>query len=77
MKKLILLALTAIMMAGCVEVEHQKNADVRGCEILVIDSCEYVRVLYTSFFAHKGNCKYCAERRKQELKELVKELRGN
>ena len=30
---------------------------------------------YKGFLAHKGNCKFCAERRKQELKELIKELK--
>lgn len=41
--------------------------------IIKIDSCEYICSHYR--FAHKGNCKYCAERRKQELKELIEELK--
>ena len=41
---------------------------------VVIDSCEYligsVSTGYGgySYLSHKGNCKYCAERRKHELK---------
>lgn len=34
---------------------------------IVIDSCEYIEANYA--LAHKGNCKFCAERRKKELKE--------
>lgn len=41
--------------------------------VVKIDSCEYIESLYR--LAHKGNCKYCAERRKQELKELIEELK--
>ena len=43
---------------------------------VVIDSCEYLigsgRESYAGYgyFAHKGNCKYCAERRKRELQNL-------
>lgn len=64
MKKLILLAL-AFVMCGCLE----QNADCSykiGKEIkeVVIDSCEYITMQYR--LAHKGNCKFCAERRKKE-----------
>ena len=76
MKKLILLALTAVMMAGCDNrgTDHYAN----GFRISIIDSCEYVKFSsgFGAHFAHKGNCKYCEQRRKQELKELVKELKG-
>ena len=43
---------------------------------VVIDSCEYLigrkcRGYYGyGFLSHKGNCKYCAERRKRELQNL-------
>ena len=40
---------------------------------IVIDSCEYIEAF--NRLAHKGNCKFCAQRRKQELKQLVKELK--
>lgn len=35
----------------------------------VIDSCEYV--LWGHGLAHKGNCKFCKERRKKEFYEMV------
>jgi hypothetical protein len=85
MKKLLLLALTTMMMVGC---EYKTDAEIKeakrfnGFNIIVIDSCEYLKketaMGYSGygFFAHKGNCKYCAERRKQELKELVEQLKN-
>ena len=73
MKKLVLLALTALMMVGCKEeTEHLK-----GFNITVVDSCEYLiggRQGY-GFFAHKGNCRFCKERRQKELEELVIKLK--
>ena len=43
---------------------------------VVIDSCEYLIGRRADgyngygFMVHKGNCKYCAERRKRELQNL-------
>lgn len=84
MKKLLLLALAAMMMVGC---EYRTDAEIveaerlNGFNIIVKDSCEYL-IKETmrgyngyGYFAHKGNCKFCTERRKQELKELVKRLK--
>lgn len=55
-----------------------------GFNVRVVDSCEYIiRADYTTrgsacwghgFMAHKGNCKYCAERRKKEQDELKQEI---
>ena len=50
---------------------------LNGFQVIVIDSCEYLIKSDTSkgawgsgighgFFGHKGNCKFCEERRKQE-----------
>lgn len=76
MKKLLLLAFTAMMMVGCddrttAEIEEEKR--LNGFNIFIVDSCEYISRGY--WLAHKGNCKFCAERRKQELKELVEQLK--
>ena len=84
MKKIILLALTALMMMGCehktaAEIEKQKR--FKGFSIIVIDSCEYLKDRETSgykgygYFAHKGNCRFCKERRQKELEELVIKLK--
>lgn len=84
MKKIILLALTALMMAGCFNdndeykapykngglVSHMVGADM--CTV-VIDSCEYVGTRFQ--LAHKGNCRFCKERKQKELEELVIKLK--
>ena len=84
MKKIILLALAALMMVGC---EHKNVAEIeeakrlKGFNIVVIDSCEYLEMCETygyqgyGYFAHKGNCRFCKERRQKELKELVIKLK--
>lgn len=84
MKKIILLALTALMMVGCVEKDSNGNITVnRGANnpyISIIDSCEYVNWGYG--LAHKGNCRLCEERdsikwekRRKELEELIIKLK--
>ena len=76
MKKIILLVLTVLMMAGCdwnsdYEVNTKKDGFLYG--VIVIDSCEYIRGTYR--LAHKGNCRFCKERRQKELEELVIKLK--
>ena len=72
MKKIILLALTTLMMVGCeyrtdAEIEEAKR--LNGFNIVVIDSCEYLikndvdGYCGFGYFAHKGNCRFCKERR--------------
>ena len=75
MKKNILLALTALMMVGCdwnsdYEVNTKKDGILYG--VIVIDSCEYIRG--SSRLAHKGNCRFCKERRQKEFEELIIKL---
>jgi hypothetical protein len=82
-KKNFLLAFTALMMVGCYQAKayHDKQIELVGdyriktimyqdCEYVVIESYHQKRVTIT----HKGNCRFCAERRKQELKELVEQF---
>ena len=63
--------------------EAEKTNDVYTVDGLrlrtvVIDSCEYLIGRKLSgdygfgYLSHKGNCKYCAERRKQELQNVNK-----
>ena len=78
MKKIILLALTALMMVGCISDEEEaKIYENDGFATLTYDSCEYVFKIsgYKGFLAHKGNCRFCKERRQKELEELIKELK--
>lgn len=77
MKQIILLALTVLMMAGCTEKSTQP-IELHDMSTYIVDSCEYVgRHLsgQSGILAHKGNCKFCAERRKQELEALVKQIK--
>lgn len=92
MKKITLLALTALMMVGCdTRTEEQRYNDdylqvQNGYSVIIVDNCEYIvktidvatgfrSATQSGYLAHKGNCRFCAERRKQELKELVEQLK--
>ena len=77
MKKLLLLAFAAMMMVGCDQQQYANDMTKDDFGVCVYDSCEYLIAAhgYKGFLAHKGNCKFCAERRKQELKELVEQLK--
>lgn len=77
MKKIILLALIAIMAVGCGDafpddVTFTKGRrHLRGLAVFEYDSCEYILV-YNSV-AHKGNCKYCKQRRDRERLQAIPE----
>lgn len=76
MKKIILLALTALMMVGCNYQNPDGSYDTSKSQTMktvVIDSCEYIRGYYK--LAHKGNCRFCKERKQKELEELVNKLK--
>lgn len=76
MKKLLLLALTALAIVGC-DYNSNRNIDTKTEGILygtiIIDSCEYIKGTYR--LAHKGNCRFCKERRQKELKDLAIKLK--
>lgn len=78
MKKNIILALTALMMIGCTEKDSNghiaiNTGNASNPKVVIIDSCEYICWNYR--MAHKGNCRFCKERRQKELKELVEKLK--
>lgn len=84
MKKIILLALTALIMVGCYNTNDEYTAPYKngglfshmvGADMctVVIDSCEYVGTRFQ--LAHKGNCRFCKERRHKELEELIRKLK--
>ncbi len=82
MKKFILLAFVACLMMGC-QLPGQKIIPVNKAlpydfVVVEIDSCEYIGTTsskYRDLFSHKGNCRFCKERRQKELKELVEQLK--
>lgn len=64
-KKIILFALTVLMMTGCTKKDSNghiaiNTGNVNNPEIVIIDSCEYVTWNYR--MAHKGNCRFCRKR---------------
>jgi len=75
MKKIILFALTALIMVGCSD--ERDRRDIRRVipkfETFQMDSCEYIHSVFG--FAHKGNCRFCKERRQKELKYIIEQLK--
>lgn len=72
MKKLLLLALLAMIMVGC-DYNSNRNIDTKIEGVIygtiIIDSCEYISEYYR--LAHKGNCRFCAERNRRMIREQV------
>jgi hypothetical protein len=64
-----------LMCSSCETIQQKKafkqytiiHAEAGGeIQLYIIDSCEYighVNGLYTDFLTHKGNCKFCLERK--------------
>ena len=74
MKKLLLLTLLAIIMAGCDKKHPDGTYEPHRYKVYVIDSCEYVGICEGSqydYLAHKGNCRFCLERQKKMIKEQI------
>lgn len=71
------LLLAALIMVGCNEPVTIDTKE--GLKIVNIDSCEYIKCptygITTYVYSHKGNCRFCKERRKKELEELVIKLK--
>lgn len=77
-KNIILLALTTLVMAGCDEKQSDGTYKPYIYKTYIIDSCEYVGYAAgtrNDYLAHKGNCRFCKERRQKELKELAEQLK--
>lgn len=71
MKKYILL-LFIIAFVGCLpknyKVTERPEANKSGFNVIEFDSCEYIMTTSGYLGSHKGNCKFCKERR---LKEMI------
>ena len=76
MKKLLLLALTAVVIGGCSEANSKQKEEREALSVYykgvyyTPNGCEYY--IYNNNHSgipiHKQDCRKCAERRKQELK---------
>ena len=80
-KKIILLVFTTLMMVSCYNNQNDiaKSVEERDFGVCVFDSCEYLirSSGYKGYLAHKGNCRFCKERRQKELEGLVEQLKIN
>ena len=82
-KKIILLAFTALMMVGCgVSVEDDTKDCIEHYHVIILDSCEYYSNKMKYDLTHKGNCRFCEkrnsikwEKRRKELEELIIKLK--
>lgn len=75
-KKLILLAFTMLMVGCELSVEDDTEKCTEYYHVIILDSCEYYSNTIKYDLTHKGNCRFCKERRQKELEELVIKLRG-
>lgn len=66
------LVLASLMLFSCYENEQEEQEIMENWKdyaVIVIDSCEYIVKSSVSgyqgfgYMAHKGNCKFCKERR--------------
>ena len=73
MKKIILLALIVLMMVGCLKERDPISGEYYN--VIVVDSCEYLCGSKFATQGHKGNCRFCKERRQKELEELIIKLK--
>ena len=74
-----------MIMVGCYEANAYRIKKIDlvgdyGITTIEYQGCEYV-VMQSHFqkrgiLAHKGNCRFCVEHRKQELKEMVEQLKN-
>lgn len=73
------MALTFVM-CGCVQKEEDGSLKLNTgllneSHVVIIDSCEYISYNGGYGLAHKGNCKFCAERRRKEQEELIRKIK--
>lgn len=75
MKKIVFLLLSVFMLTGCKQVDESYKGKVpTGSVVVIIDGCEYIEQCYG--ITHKGNCKYCEQRRKIEQDSLIAKLKN-
>lgn len=65
--------LTTILLCAAIVAGCDNNGKPIGYTYVELDSCEYVAGF--NQLAHKGNCRFCKERRQKELEELVIKLK--
>lgn len=75
MMKKLFVALSVIAIIGCSSVPENPERSYEGyVKVVYLDGCEYYKSWISGgyTFTHKGNCRYCSERRKKEIEEVIK-----
>lgn len=69
MKLTLSILVSVLLLTMCVPSNTMRDNKGKpySWEVIEIDSCEYIYGIghYKGFLAHKGNCKYCEQRRKK------------
>lgn len=74
MKLTLSILVSVLLLAGCESKQHQylKGSNNMAFDVFEIDSCEYIYIPVLGDrmqnFTHKGNCKYCEKRRKEDTR---------
>lgn len=68
MKK-ILFILATVLLCSCEKTTTVYSKSNLPWQVVEIDSCEYIKDGYR--LAHKGNCKYCRERNREMVKDIL------
>ena len=71
MKKLLLFTIITTLVS-CVN--YERRPIKQDLSVVTIDSCEYIYREGVGFVGHRGNCKFCKERRKKEYVEIIDSL---
>ena len=87
MKKLMLIGFAIIMALTICDCSYKPTTnplsglDDANCRIVTVDSCEYIHRYFRGaqygFLVHKGNCRFCRERRQKEIQDLIIALKEN
>ena len=71
---LITIILAVLLLTSCDKKNPYGTYQPSEYKVYVIDSCEYVGICeggQDDFLAHKGNCRFCAERNRRIIREQV------
>lgn len=78
MIKFILMIFALLITSGCeqskLEPNKYYNSDIKQPVIVLIDNCEYIQYKIKDNeygLTHKGNCKFCKQRLKEELQRCT------
>lgn len=70
MKKILFILVTVLLLSSCEKTTTvYSNKGHLPWRVVEIDSCEYILDHY--MLAHKGNCKYCQERNRKMIKDIL------